>query len=61
MVEVPAASADITPELFTVAAVVLALLHTPPVVVLVKVVVRPTQTACVPVKAETTGKALTVT
>ena len=60
IVEVPAATPVTTPELLTVATAVLALVHAPPAVVLVRVVVLPTQTAAVPVMAATEGSGLTV-
>ena len=60
--EVPAATPVITPvEEFIIALAVVPLVHTPPVVVLVKVVVDPTQTDCDPVSSLTVGRAFTVT
>jgi hypothetical protein len=59
---VPAATPVITPVLeLTVATDGVPELYVPPVVVLEKVVVLPTQTVFVPVKAVTVGNALTVT
>jgi len=62
MVEVPADTPDTTPvEEFTVATPVALLLHVPPVVVELKVVVDPAHTAVVPVMAPTVGNGFTVT
>ena len=58
---VPAAIPLTVPELLTVAMVALLLLHTPPVVVLDKVVVDPTQTLFEPVMAATDGNPFIVT
>ncbi len=55
---VPATSPLTTPALLIVAAVGLVLLHTPPVLVVLSVVVLPTHTCGVPVMA--LGSALTV-
>ena len=55
MVDVPAATPVTIPVLFTVAIAVLLLLHTPPAVALLNVVVEPTQALVVPVIGLTVG------
>jgi len=61
-VAVPDATPFTTPEVLTVASVVVELLHTPPVVASVNVVVLPTQTDLVPpIAAGAEGNAYTVT
>ena len=57
---VPGLIPDTTPELFTVALVVLLLLQVPPPGVLANVVVAAIHTVGVPVMEVTTGSALTV-
>ena len=61
MVAVPAATPVTTPVLATVAIPVALLLHAPPVVPLVNVVVPPAHTVAVPVIEPALGKGLTVT
>jgi hypothetical protein len=58
---VPAATPVTTPVELIVAVAVLAVDHTPPVVVEASVVVAPSHTDVVPVMAATTGKLLIVT
>ncbi len=55
MVEVPALMPVITPELLIVATLVVLLVHVPPVVAVVNVVVLPTQTSEVPVICSMVG------
>ena len=57
----PAATPVTTPVELIVAVAVLAVDHTPPVVVEASVVVEPAHTDVVPVMAATTGKLLIVT
>jgi hypothetical protein len=57
---VPGLTPDTTPELFTVAIVVLLLLQVPPLGVLPNVVVAAIHTVWVPMIGVTTGIALTV-
>ena len=59
--EVPAATPDTTPPELTVATVLLALLHTPPVVVLLSVAEEPAHIKALPDMVPATGNALTVT
>ena len=61
MLAVPAALPLTTPEALTEAIVAADELHTPPVVVLVIVMLAPSQTAVAPVIAATTGSGFTVT
>ena len=61
MVVVPAATPLTTPLASIVAVAVLAVDHTPPVVVEASVVVAPSHTDVVPVITSTTGNALMVT
>ncbi len=60
MVAVPAATPVTTPVLPTVAMPVALLLHVPPVVALLSVVVLPTVTVAVPVMVPADGNGLTV-
>ena len=55
MVAVPALTPVITPELLMVAILVVLLVHVPPVVAVVNVVVLPTQTFAVPVISSIVG------
>ena len=55
MVAVPALTPVITPELLMVATLVVLLVHVPPVVAVVNVVVLPTQTSEVPVICSMVG------
>ena len=59
MVVVPALLPLTTPEVFTEAIAELLLLHTPPVVVSPRLVVEPTQTFRLPVKAAGVGFTVT--
>ena len=61
MVAVPAVTPVTIPDVPIVATAVLLLLHTPPVVVLLNVVVEVAQTIAVPVIVPATGSGLTVT
>ena len=61
MVDVPAVTPVITPELLTVATLVVLLVQVPPVVAVVNVVVLPTQTFEVPVICSIVGVGYTVT
>jgi len=56
----PTATLLTTPVLLTVAMVLLAVLHTPPVVVSTKVMLLPKHTRVLPVIADTVGNAFTV-
>ena len=55
MVAVPALTPVITPELLMVATLVVLLVHVPPVVAVVNVVVLPTQTWSIPVICSIVG------
>ena len=55
MVAVPALTPVITPELLMVATLVALLVHVPPVVAVVNVVVLPTQTWSIPVICSMVG------
>ncbi len=55
MVAVPALTPVITPELLMVATLVALLVHVPPVVAVVNVVVLPTQTWSIPVICSIVG------
>ena len=61
MVAVPAVTPVTIPDMPIVATAVLLLLHVPPVVVLLNVVVAVAQTIAVPVMVPATGSGLTVT
>ena len=61
MVSFPKETPVTTPVLLTVAIAELLLVHVPPLVALVRVVVEPTQVELIPAIAATTGAEVTVT